>query len=106
MTNIPSWAVVGAKVVCVNSIADKGPWVPMEPINKGEILTIRGVRTTSMGVGLYFLEKRHPVVETTHGEMERSYLLHNFKPLVAKTLEEDMEMFVPLLKTVREEEFV
>lgn len=108
MTNIPSWAVVGAKVVCVNSKPNPGTvWTNGDGLVEQEIYVIRRVFVNARGAPSLDLEgcERSLLTHLAFG-FYVGYGITRFRPLINKTLEEDMEMFVPLLKIVREEELV
>lgn len=111
MDSLPSWARVGVEVVCVDDypypIKDtdgifRSPqtWNMRLPV-KGEIYTISGF---SNG-GVYLKELSVGYIMPSTGK-ELSFKVSRFKPLIRKTIEEDIAIFLPLLKTVKEEEFV
>jgi hypothetical protein len=101
MDSLPSWARVGQKVVATIRF-EAGVYA--KPIEKGCILTIRKVFFGRKAVGLLFLEIVNEKVWTFEGEMERSYDISGFKPLISKSIEDDIAIFAPLLNTKKMEE--
>lgn len=107
MTDLPSWARVGQKVVATIDVVESGwPWEPVKTIGKGTILTIRSVYSVPEGVGLRFVEVVNPEVLTTVGMIERVYDAKDFRPLISKSIEDDLAIFAPLLNTKSEKELV
>jgi hypothetical protein len=107
MDSLPSWARVGQKVVCVIPMVEKDvSWEPIKPIAEETVLTIRKVWTNGAIWGFYFREVRNPVTQTSEGYLERGYPIQHFKPLISKTIEDDLAIFAPLLNTKKEEELV
>lgn len=104
------WAKPGNKVVCVRSPSTKflrgheGPKV-------NQVYTIRSVSsgTNTFGeqaIGFRLVELVLPEWNTTDGIMEPLFSSDCFRPLVTKTIEEDMEIFAPLLNVTKIEESV
>lgn len=78
---IPSWARVGAKVVCV----DAAKWRRTLPLTTGRIYTIRHIGECPIsGVGVYLEEIANDC--NGFGE-EYGYRLDRFRPLVDENIE-------------------
>lgn len=88
-----SWAKVGAKCVCIDSAprnTSEGfpTWIPVE----GEVYTILDIYHRADGKsGLILVE------QTDH---RRFYEVSRFRPIVTRTQEQDVEMFVRLVDRV------
>lgn len=94
--DIPSWAVSGAKVVCIKDFSPKG----MKPIKAGTTYTIREVRVAIMlnAVGLMLNEVVNaPNPTFDMGMIEQSYVVTVFAPLVDTKMEQDIAMFKDIL---------
>lgn len=92
MSGVPSWAVRGQKVVCVQgtSLATTGE----VNITSGDVFTIRDILANDDGVGLYLVEVVNPLRLTWAGQIERAYYIDRFRPLVTtKTVAEDLAHF-------------
>lgn len=80
--SIPSWAVKGAKVVCIK----RDSWVLVEGRDTdhkpgyGDICTIKAVVTTA-----------HFVCLTLVGYGQHKFRISRFRPLVSKTQEDDLK---------------
>jgi hypothetical protein len=92
---IPSWARTGAKVVCIaNDFKD----VAFEQIPVvGERYTLRKVEAYGSMTVVYLQEIRNDKIYTAFGMMERGFTIAAFKPLVEKTIEDDIALFAPFL---------
>lgn len=102
MASLPSWARVGQKVVC---IAGFQQGESAASIQKDQILTIRSIYVDrNLECGLRFVEIVNPEVLTSEGVMERVYHVKDFRPLISKSIEDDLAIFAPLLNTKSEEE--
>lgn len=99
MTNIPSWARVGAKCVCTfdfSSFITADEVVP----KKGEIYTISEIVVISDNPGFRFSEIVNKPNQYKDGVNECAFYVNCFRPLITRTLEQDMEIFAPLLEMV------
>lgn len=98
MTHLPSWAVPGRKVVCVDANNTNGyVWHDNPPV-KGEVYTISGVFIDRIvGVAVDLIEKPRPIASGLAG-CHLGYSITRFRPVV--TLEDDMLTFRSLLNTV------
>jgi hypothetical protein len=103
MDSLPSWARPGVKVVCVIPFTAN---VGTKAIKKGAQLTISSVESYGQYTGLRFLELKNDLSKTDAGTMERLYVSYAFRPLISKSIEDDLAIFAPLLKTKKEEELV
>lgn len=107
-----AWAQVGAKVVCINAdpythrhliegAGFKPNLIAGFPLVKGETYTIESVVA-------------HPVLAATCIRLvevasrgssaigdDPGYIISRFRPLVTKTLEQDLAIFLPLLTDLR-----
>lgn len=99
--SIPSWAKVGAKVVCVDD--SHSPATHMDGLAKGTVYTIRWVGMDFVGeagmcVRLVEIIRDRPYIgHESAGRMDIPYMIGRFRPVQTKTQEQDMEMFAPLL---------
>lgn len=99
MSGIPSWAVRGAKAVCVadrwNLTCDELHRLPMI----GEVLTVEGCFEDERGAGLWFEE-----IPVHQGlcSVPHYWAVEAFRPLVTRSQEQDMAIFRPILDHVRE----
>jgi hypothetical protein len=96
---VPSWAVKGAKVVCVNDDPhldpdydnDESEWVVVataDDIKEGHIYTIRWVGADFDGALCVWLEE---IVRPALGAPnEPGYYIDRFRPLVTRSLEQDI----------------
>ena len=95
-----SWAKVGAKCICV----DDRSGVYMTPkhiqtgvrVVRGEIYTIREVVCSSVHGGT--LIKLEGVPDRS-GFADEGYTIKRFRPLVTKTIEQDVQMFKRIAET-------
>lgn len=97
---IPSWAVPGQKVVCINDTFDLltvplglVPNYNMHGLSNGVVYTIRDIV-----IDPYYIIPTVRLVEiyrqpTRSGVNERGYLISRFRPLITKTQEQDVELF-------------
>ena len=95
--SVPSWARVGAKVVCVEDCCfnwdDHPPHGPAPEV--GDISTIAEIAVDADGVWLVLRE---------HSDLD-SFGIEAFRPLVStKTEAEDVALFRDLLKTEHRED--
>jgi hypothetical protein len=104
---IPSWAVRGAKVVCIDadSPASNGysaPWRAGERIENGHTYTLVHCWVSDWGVPVCDLAE---VKRSTEAQRENggkaAYRLYRFRPLVTKTQEQDVGLFRHLLDDKR-----
>ncbi len=88
---------VGMKVVCVN--ARQSPMYADGPmlLEKGAVYTIRDVHLDMSGYAAVRLVEHKHCATYYQGGAEAGYRPSRFRPLVTKTLEQDMETFHPLL---------
>lgn len=96
MTTIPSWAVRGAKVVCINATSGQGAWINDAP-TVGAIYTVKRAFINHVGRAALHLEElaRSPSACKRFGT-EVGYRADRFRPLV--TLSSDIaEHFEHLL---------
>jgi hypothetical protein len=106
MTSIPSWAVKGAKVVCVDD-AHLSYCVPgyrysddgLDGLSKGEIYTIRDALVSPFdgapSIRLVEITRARNWSRLKKGEP--GFAVGRFRPLVTKTQEQDVAQFAPLL---------
>lgn len=89
------WAKPGVKCVCIH---DRGRWAgpdgesPSTPPLKGKVYTIV---ETDQAEGTLFLT----LAECSQDEM---YSVKNFRPVISRTQEQDLELFLPLIETLGE----
>lgn len=111
MGSLPSWVRVGQKVVCVDDyphplkdvegvLRSPQTWNMKLPIN-GDVYTISGV----VKGGLLLKELSSGYIHPLTG-IEMGFKLSRFRPLISKTIEDDLAIFAPLLNTKKEEELV
>jgi len=94
---IPSWARVGAKIICVLQIHGPARSDVQFPTVKKEY-TIREVQLFAEGAGLHLVEITNSVMFTDKGILEPYFHISAFRPLVS--LESDLEThFVQFLRT-------
>lgn len=100
-----SWAVPGAKCVCV----DDSAWCFTHAVNlqraslpkRGEVYVIRSVLSRGDGgLGLRLEGLDNSSIPTISGD-EVSFRIARFRPLVTKTQEDDLAIFLPLLTDLR-----
>lgn len=93
--SIPSWARVGAKVVCVDDTAILGSL----PLSVGSIYTIVGVTVPPKNkhrVGrLLLADVTNPLTG------DGAFGITRFRPLITKSQEQDVAIFRHLLDTTR-----
>lgn len=105
MTAIPSWARKGARVTCID---DRWPGVGSSGLVKGHVYTIDAVHTMngtgrlpdgtlSVGYALVELREASNPDDRRFPELERGFALVRFRPIVTRTIEQDAEIFAPLL---------
>lgn len=88
--SIPSWAVKGAKVVCVDDTAAVR-WADGEAPVLGAIYTIDRVRVLLSGtVVLDLVELRRHPISIAHHSGQCGYGIRRFRPLVTRTAEQDV----------------
>lgn len=90
----PSWAVPGARVVCIGPFSQpdffNGERVP----KVNEVYTLRDVAVAMGEIGCRLKEFVNPPCMTVAGYLERFYVLSAFRPAVAqKTEQEDVALF-------------
>jgi len=93
---IPSWARVGAKVVCIAGAAMIAAAAAKRPWGKfpfaGGVYAIRGIVTGTDGVAnLLLVGVENPPMESTVGLVEWGFPSRYFRPLV--TLEDDITTY-------------
>lgn len=114
---IPAWAKVGAEVTVTNDGLARIETAKYESIKEGEVVdeilpefgavySIRKVFSIA-GRGCMYLSEIHNKPEQYQVTslikyMELPFLTEDFRPVQTKTVEQDMEMFVPLLDTTKE----
>lgn len=88
---IPSWARVGAKVVCIRSSTTQHS--NETGVSEGSIYTIREIVEfpAAFGVGLRFREISNPANNTFVGRIERAFWIDRFRPLVTDSEELGIE---------------
>lgn len=86
-----AWAKPGVKVVCIADAIGSVKSMGFPLFKKGQIFTIAFVDECSYGKFLGFVEE-HPL-HTGH--------INGFRPLVTKTQEDDLAIFLPLLTDLR-----
>jgi hypothetical protein len=93
---IPTWARVGAKIVCVLQIHGPARSDVQFPTVKEEY-TIREVQLFAEGAGLHLVEITNPVMFTDKGLLEPYFHISAFRP--RGPLESDLEAhFVQFLR--------
>jgi hypothetical protein len=101
MSGLPSWAKVGARVVCVNDGWTTDP----SPLSKGAVYTVVGIASdfakhgefAGLGTCPTFLLK-----ETKNPTLGNGFNIARFRPLVTRSLEQDIAQFIPLLTPSKE----
>lgn len=97
---IPAWAKVGAKVVAINdsltSYYKKGDVLTISNV---EISTARNIAGEIEHFGFHFLEIETP-------KYIFAWAGSKFRPVQTKTVEQDIEIFAPLLNTKDEKELI
>lgn len=107
MSDLPSWCRVGQRVVYLGPEKDLESYEDYTLPTKGKAYTIREVCSYPLhGTGLRLLELINVPSLTTEGVLEVSFWWKRFQPVVTKTIEDDVAIFVPLLQTKKEEELV
>lgn len=102
---IPSWARVGAKVVCVNAARLYPPQRTDEATPaEGQTYTIREVVDYCYAIGLRLVEIVNRPHDYADGCLECAFVIDAFRPLTTRTQEQDLELFLPLLVPKRERE--
>lgn len=103
MSSIPSWAVRGARVVCIESFIYRNSvqreHAPVLP-QKGTAYTIADVDICG-STGVVDLILVEIVTKPFRGE-EIAWDIDHFRPLVTRTQEQDLAIFMPLLDHVPE----
>lgn len=97
-----SWAVPGAKVVCIKDGKWSGRPITRVPF-KGEVLTIREVYTSAFYGGA-FLRFNEFVSEKNYTGIEYGYAAMRFRPLITRTQRQDATMFRQLIGKMSPEE--
>jgi hypothetical protein len=101
--NIPSWARVGAKVVCVHPA--NPIFGDMWPLREGAVYTVTGVvpesyqSTGCPTPGPVALLLAGVVNPSSHA---RAFNIGRFRPLITRSLEDDLAIFRPLLVPTKE----
>lgn len=98
MSGIPSWARVGAKVVCVDN-AFHGGLLPV--LQVGAVYEIfRVVPLSGLHRGPYARDRVGCALVGIHNPYMRdgSFALSRFRPLVTRTQEQDVALFTHLLQ--------
>lgn len=100
-----AWAKPGVKCVCVGRPKSTDFRGIIRVPDVYETLTIRDVFIGVLSDGteavtLRFSEIQNPVVDTTHGMVERGYWAAHFRPLVTRTQEQDLALFTPILDSL------
>lgn len=90
MTGIPSWARVGAKVVCV-----RAPWLPQSGPSPKDVCQVAEVAVDRGGVWLYLDGHSEWVQESATKRARHSYGVNCFRPLI--TQEDDIKAHFALL---------
>lgn len=100
MSGIPSWARVGAKVVCVLQVKSDITLLHPHP-KKGGVYTIRNVVCTSTdGTPALLLEEIVLTWWIVASVREPGFNINGFRPLVTRTAEQDIvEHFAHHLRT-------
>lgn len=100
------WVKIGARVICIN--VDIGLIHHLYPevkswegtlngLTKGKIYTIRNVYT---GKKEELLINLYEIIRPVEKEgIETGFYIHRFRPLVTKTIKEDLSIFTPFLDT-------
>jgi hypothetical protein len=84
----PSWARVGAKVVCIHKVAPvHGETIP----TIGAVYTVRDVVDYGDEVGLRLVEIINSVASYSDGRTEAAFIVYCFKPTVTITVEDDLK---------------
>jgi hypothetical protein len=94
--HIPSWAVPGARVVCVKNLRGNGYGTEQVPeINK--VYTVRELTSQDC---LRVKEIVNPLCRYAEGDLEAAFKIHCFRPAVEpKTEAEDFAKFAHHLRT-------
>lgn len=96
-----AWAKPGVKCVCTKkswSVFCPGGILP----SFAQVLTIRAVEIIGDDLGLLFDEIVNEPSQYADSYGEVNFSICNFKPLITRTQEQDLEHFLPLLNTVEE----
>lgn len=103
MSAIPSWAVRGAKVVCIDNRWPEDTWYGAEVMPSLDTpYTIRAVRQHVGGeFGLLLAEIRNPVLYYADGAREAFFHIKRFRPLI--TQQDDIETHFKALLDVPEQ---
>lgn len=91
-----AWAKPGVKCVCVDAAGTWGPDAPIE----NAVYTVRRVWVDEDGdtvMDFVELQRRQEACEAWGRQL--GYFVHRFRPLITRTQEQDLEHFLPLLKT-------
>jgi len=95
---IPSWAVPGARVVCVDAKWSSEP--PADPLRLGLVYTIESAYIWDAMIGAQVVVR---LVEIDHPFLPGfGYLLDRFRPVVTRSLEQDVAEFRKLLDHIPE----
>jgi len=107
MTSAPNWLTPGASVVCIDDDWPVGllPGVPYRVPMLNEVLTIASVELHNWAVYLTFIEiPLHQTAGPIGADV--AYYWEHFRPLVKRTIGDDMKIFAPLLDVTRVDEGV
>lgn len=97
--SIPSWAVKGAKVVCVDAEPlDNHTWHPSEAPKAGAVYTVARAFIHNGDAIVHLAELARELVSRKLWGPECGYAIERFRPLILRSQEQDMELFHPLLK--------
>ena len=98
MASIPSWARVGAKVICIDHSINVGRrlFAPFPP--KGCPHTVSGVRWDEHDRFWCLLIEGYPNQAVSDPcDRDEGWNVARFRPLVTRTQEQDVALFQPLL---------
>lgn len=94
MSTLPSWARVGAKVVCID-VAPRS-W-PTDTLNLGAVYTVAGVGVSPSGKPCLFLRETQSTLIWANGQ-RAGYYFDRFRPAVEpKSEAHDLAQFRKLL---------
>lgn len=95
-----AWAKPGVKCVCVTDVGfDAALKYGMAIPFAGRTYTIREVREFDFGVGVLLAEVVNRPAEWANGVSEAAWQIECFRPLVTRTQEQDVAIFMPMLRT-------
>lgn len=87
-SGLPSWARVGARVICIDDVPDAGKSFPDYMPTKGDICVIAGFSASGYRDEPTLVIEGHPNWCAIH-RREVGYFVRRFRPLI--TLEADLE---------------